>query len=96
MENGRILLQRVTVSSIIYSLIDCMDNLFERLIVVDCGAAPVPINGQVTYNNPSQPEAYNSVVTYSCDVGFELGGMATRQCTDSGEWSGNVPTCTCR
>lgn len=61
--------------------------------VVHCEAAPIPPNGQVMYANPNLPTIFNSVVTYSCDVGFELSGSATRRCNTSGDWSGSIPTC---
>ena len=59
-----------------------------------CEPVPVPLNGQVTYNNSSQSTAFNSLVTYTCKVGFELSGMATRQCNATGQWSGRTPSCT--
>ena len=31
---------------------------------------------------------------YYCDAGFQLNGLAIRECTTSGEWSGAEPTCT--
>ncbi len=31
--------------------------------------------------------------TYSCDEGYNLAGMETRSCQDSGSWSGEPATC---
>ena len=71
-------------------------NLYDISLhtVVYCEAAPVPVNGRVTFDNPSQPTTYNSSVTYTCEVGFELSGTAQRRCTATGEWSGSIPSCT--
>ena len=30
---------------------------------------------------------------YKCDSGFKLEGVAWRKCQESGEWSGQAPTC---
>ena len=58
-----------------------------------CEAAPIPANGQVMYDSPNQSPTFNSKVTYSCDMGFELSGEATHQCTALGNWSGSTPIC---
>ena len=34
---------------------------------------------------------YNSVVTYTCDVGYTLQGSNSRTCQSNGQWSGSVP-----
>ena len=58
----------------------------------DCGPLPSINGGAVEY---SQETTFESVATYTCDAGFELvgGGMETRTCTETGEWSGDEPTC---
>ena len=57
--------------------------------VVDCGDPGTPTNGQRSLSSTT----YNSVVTYTCDVGYTLQGSNNRACQSSGQWSGNVPQC---
>jgi len=37
--------------------------------------------------------SYNTVVTYACNSGFSLVGLATRTCQADGTWSGEHPRC---
>ena len=59
---------------------------------IDCGDPGTPTNGQRSLSSTT----YNSVVTYTCDVGYTLQGSNSRTCQSSGQWSGNVPQCTCK
>ncbi|KAK7079301.1 hypothetical protein SK128_011484 [Halocaridina rubra] len=36
---------------------------------------------------------YGSVLSYICDVGFTLEGIATRMCQSDGHWTGEQPVC---
>ena len=36
---------------------------------------------------------YGTVVTFSCDPGYDLMGMSTTTCIDGGQWSANIPQC---
>ena len=60
--------------------------------VVDCGDPGTPMNGQRSLSSTT----HNSVVTYTCDVGYTLQGSNSRTCQSSGRWSGSVPQCTCK
>lgn len=54
-----------------------------------CGRLESPKNGQVTVSGVSP----GSVAQYRCDPGFELVGVATRICLQSGQWSSKAPFC---
>ena len=56
---------------------------------VDCGGPGTPTNGQRNLSSVT----YNSVVTYTCDVGYTLQGSKSRTCQSSGLWNGSVPQC---
>ncbi|KAK2514926.1 Svep1 [Columba guinea] len=56
----------------------------------------------VTCRNPGSPEhghlygntySVGSEVTFSCEEGFQLTGMTTLTCMESGEWSHPIPYC---
>lgn len=49
----------------------------------------MPANGESTPTDTTE----GSEVTYSCNVGFNLVGSATRTCLSDGTWSGTEPTC---
>ena len=57
--------------------------------VVDCGDPGTPTNGQRSLSSTT----YNSVVTYTCGVGYTLQGSNSRTCQSDGQWSGSVPQC---
>ena len=57
--------------------------------VVTCGFLEAPGNGS---KNGSSPLA-GSVITFSCNDGFILGGSAQRTCTEAGTWDGVETTC---
>ena len=56
---------------------------------IDCGDPGTPTNGERALSNTT----YNSVVTYTCDVGYTLQGSDSRTCQSNGQWSGSVPQC---
>ena len=56
---------------------------------INCGDPGTPTNGQRSLSSTT----YNSVVTYTCDVGYTLQGSNSRTCQSSGQWSGSVPQC---
>ncbi|XP_034035709.1 E-selectin-like isoform X2 [Thalassophryne amazonica] len=39
------------------------------------------------------PHLYGTVCTFSCDKGFELQGSTTTQCSETGSWSEDAPSC---
>ena len=58
-------------------------------VAINCGDPGTPTNGQRSLSSTT----YNSVVTYTCDVGYTLQGSNSRTCQSSGQWSGSVPQC---
>ena len=56
---------------------------------VDCGDPGAPTNSQRNLSSTT----YNSVVNYTCDVGYTLQGTNTRTCQSNGKWSESVPQC---
>ena len=59
-------------------------------IVVDCGNLTSPANGQVDLTSGT---TFGQIVTYSCNIGYNLVGDSTRTCQATGVWSGSAPTC---
>ena len=57
--------------------------------MVDCGTLDDPEHGTLSQTNT----IYESVITYSCDIGYNLEGDDTRICLESGDWSGGEPSC---
>ena len=55
----------------------------------DCGDPGTPTNSQRSLSSTT----YNSVVTYTCDVGYTLQGSNSRTCQSDGQWSESVPQC---
>ena len=64
-------------------------DIFLSTAAVDCGDPGTPTNGQRTLSSTT----YNSVVTYTCDVGYSLQGSNSRTCQSNGQWSGGAPQC---
>ncbi len=54
-----------------------------------CGRLDNPDNGLVTVSGVSP----GSSAHYRCNTGFELVGVASRICLQSGQWSGSAPSC---
>ena len=48
--------------------------------------------------SPDQSEYdYNTIVTYSCDLGYNrTGGDETRTCDHTAHWTGTEANCTCK
>ncbi|PNI48198.1 SELE isoform 3 [Pan troglodytes] len=67
--------------------------------VVECDAVTNPANGFVDcFQNPGS-FPWNTTCTFDCEEGFELMGAQSLQCTSSGNWDNEKPTCkavTCR
>ena len=57
--------------------------------VVDCGQPEDITNGMVVVPSTT----FGSTVTYSCDLGHRLVGLAARTCGADGQWSNGVPFC---
>ena len=56
---------------------------------VECPVLTDPLNGSVFFTTTT----FNSVATYECDDGFILSGSEQRTCLETGQWSGEDPTC---
>lgn len=54
-----------------------------------CPGLDAPENGGVSVPSTS----YLSEATYTCDDGFIIDGIATRQCGPDEMWLGNEPSC---
>ena len=59
-------------------------------VAINCSDPGTPTNGHRNLSNTT----YNSVVTYTCDVGYTLQGSNSRTCQSNGSWNGSVPECT--
>ena len=65
-------------------------SLFTLIIVaVNCGDPGTLTNGQRSLSSTT----YNSVVTFTCDVGYTLQGSNSRICQSDRQWNGSVPQC---
>ena len=62
---------------------------FLSFLAINCGDPGTPTNGQRSLSSTT----YNSVVTYTCDVGYSLQGLSSRKCLYTGQWTGNVTLC---
>ena len=70
-----------------YSL--CMHSIWS---VIDCGTPDLPSDATaliVSYTNTT----YASIVTYSCQIGYNFFGVTSRTCLETYLWSGNPPHC---
>ena len=61
------------------------------VICVGCEVPGKPTNGQHYFRNIN----VGRTVTYGCDDGLELVGDQSRDCLETGRWSGSVPVCKC-
>ena len=57
-------------------------------LAINCGDPGTLANGQRSLSST----IYNSVVTYTCDVGYTLQGSDSRTCQLDG-WTGSLPQC---
>ncbi|XP_069128762.1 sushi, von Willebrand factor type A, EGF and pentraxin domain-containing protein 1-like [Argopecten irradians] len=56
---------------------------------VECPTPEKILKGEVDFT----AIVYGSIVTYTCEAGFEANGNLTRICESNGNWSGDAPTC---
>lgn len=59
------------------------------ITAIDCGGLEAPVNGFVKISGT----IFGSYANYSCFHGYELFGIRTQYCKESGEWSDMTPTC---
>ena len=57
---------------------------------VECPVLSSPSNG----TKSGSEVTHLSVVTFSCNTGYTLGGSDSRTCRADGSWSGNTTSCT--
>ena len=55
----------------------------------ECVQLTDPSNGRVTINGTE----IGAVVSYECDVGYNLVGVQTRTCNSVGLWTSREPVC---
>ncbi|NWX85763.1 LYAM3 protein, partial [Nothoprocta pentlandii] len=65
---------------------DCED-------VVACPVLSAPEWGELSCSHPHGNFSFGSTCSFSCQPGFVLTGTPSSECTDTGEWSGEAPTC---
>ena len=66
------------------------------IVLIDCGHPPTLTNGsyQVTEGESDTVFVHKTLVTYSCDPGYELTPAAnTLMCQQDGTWLGEVGNC---
>ena len=61
--------------------------------VVDCGDPGNPQNGRRILPGGT---TFQSNVTYECNTGFRLEGVAFQTCRALGVWSDSQPSCNCK
>ncbi|KAH3836216.1 hypothetical protein DPMN_109587 [Dreissena polymorpha] len=55
----------------------------------ECSQLSNPTDGNASYTNI----IYKSVATYTCNIGFDLIGVSTRECLNNRSWSAEKPFC---
>ncbi|XP_071607428.1 P-selectin isoform X4 [Heliangelus exortis] len=60
---------------------------------VKCSALAMPEMGHAACSHLHGDFAFGSTCAFSCQVGFELNGTETLECTATGTWSGDAPQC---
>ncbi|XP_061440224.1 P-selectin-like isoform X2 [Rhineura floridana] len=65
-------------------------------LAVQCPALQTPDNGKGSCSHPYGHFAYQSSCMFSCNSGFELVGSEKLECTDQGNWTGDMPICEAR
>ncbi|XP_062963118.1 E-selectin [Cynocephalus volans] len=61
--------------------------------VVECDALTNPDNGVMECFQSPGSFLWNTTCTFACEEGFELTGAQHLQCTSSGNWDNEIPTC---
>ncbi|XP_013376814.1 PREDICTED: E-selectin [Chinchilla lanigera] len=61
--------------------------------VVECEALTKPANGVIQCFQSPERFPWNTTCVFECEQGFELIGTANVQCTSSGIWDNEKPTC---
>ncbi|NWI13260.1 LYAM3 protein, partial [Crypturellus soui] len=61
--------------------------------VVACPVLSAPDWGELSCSHLHDNFSFGSTCNFSCQTGFELTGTTSRECTATGEWSGEPPRC---
>uniref|UniRef100_G3SZI6 E-selectin n=1 Tax=Loxodonta africana TaxID=9785 RepID=G3SZI6_LOXAF len=61
--------------------------------VVECDALTSPADGTMKCSQSSGSFPWNTTCAFDCEEGFELMGVPSLQCTSSGNWDNEMPTC---
>lgn len=59
---------------------------------LDCGKLQTPENGYLV----ALTTTFKSLVTFFCDVGFDMVGSSALECHSNGYWNGSEPSCLIR
>ncbi|XP_066222116.1 E-selectin [Saccopteryx leptura] len=62
--------------------------------VAECEPLTNPANGLVECSQSPRTFPWNTTCAFGCEEGFELAGPQRLQCTSSGTWDNEQPTCT--
>ncbi|XP_062437385.1 P-selectin-like isoform X3 [Rhea pennata] len=60
---------------------------------IKCPALAVPTMGHIACSHLHGNFSFGSTCTYSCQTGFVLMGQQSRECTATGDWTGQPPQC---
>ncbi|XP_078699953.1 E-selectin-like [Branchiostoma floridae x Branchiostoma belcheri] len=63
-------------------------------IVPTCTRVQCPTLQSPTNGGSSGDNYYQDVMSFTCDSGYQLEGLASLTCQADGTWSGSVPSCT--
>ena len=65
------------------------NHFFFLNAAVVCSVLTDPTNGFVSFTTTT----FNSVATYTCTSNYVISGSRQRTCLETGQWSGEEPTC---
>ena len=68
------------------------DGLFSTS-AKECPGLEDPSNGNVDIDSEDDDRLYPAKATYSCNTGYELDGVKSRQCQIDGTWDEEEPSC---
>ena len=71
------------------SIQETKTNSYHCLTEIICPALVVPSNG----TKSSEDVVVETIITFSCSLGYQLSGSSTLQCNLNGHWNGTSPIC---
>ncbi|XP_066275348.1 low-density lipoprotein receptor-related protein 8-like [Branchiostoma lanceolatum] len=83
----------VTEASCVDGFCECLSENYHRYrcLPIQCPSLTAPANGVM---DSAGANAYQDVVTFTCNSGYRLNGASSVTCQADETWSGSVPTCT--